>query len=69
LLFNHKYTVIVKTWVIISHVGISKAFLILLFVYHSQNFPTCNVCLHLLLFLAYLLRTRVCTMRRLSKCQ
>jgi len=61
LLFNHKYAEIVKTWGIISHVGISKAFFILLFVYHSENFQKCSVRLRLLLFLAYLLRTRVCT--------
>jgi len=54
LLFNHKYAGIVKTWEIILHVGISKAFFILLFVYHSKNFQKCSVCLRLLLFVAYL---------------
>jgi len=40
----------------ISHVGISKAFFIVLFVYHSENFKKCCVCLRLLLFLANLLK-------------
>jgi len=53
LLFNHEYAGIVKTLEIISHVDISKAFFILLFMYHSENFQKCSVCLRLLLFLAY----------------
>jgi len=54
LLFNHKYAGIVKTWEIISHVDISEGFFILLFMYHSENFQKCSVCLRLLLFLAYI---------------
>jgi len=54
LLCNHEYAGIVKTWEIISHVGISKAFYILLFKYHSENLQKCSVCLRLLLFLSYI---------------
>jgi len=54
LIFNQKYTGIVKTWEIVQNIGISKAFFILLFVYHflsetgfnlaSGNFMTLGHC-------------------------
>jgi len=44
LALNHKYAEIVKTWEIVQNVCICKAFLIFLFVYHSENFQKCNVC-------------------------
>jgi len=65
LVFNHKYAGIVKTWEIVEHIGSSKAFFILLFVYHSDNFLKRSVRMHtLILFLAYLLRKRVCIRSR-----
>jgi len=54
LLFNHEYVGIVKRCEIIWHVDISKAFFILLFMYHSEHFLECSVCLRLVLFLAYI---------------
>ena len=36
LVFNHEYAGFVKTWEMFWHIGISKVFFILLFVYHSE---------------------------------
>jgi len=41
--FNHKCVGIVKTWGIVQYVGIPRAFFILLFMYHSENFQKYGV--------------------------
>jgi len=41
--FNYKCSGIVKTCGIVQYVGIPRAFFILLFMYHSENFQKCGV--------------------------